>query len=393
MANPQLISGSCSRTSLRAAGALLASFVLAVPAIVEAQTYTFSSLYSFQGTSGEYPLSGVVVDSKGNLYGTTSEGGVYGNGTVFKVTATGKETVLHSFKGGVSDGEFPEAGLIWDSAGNLYGTTTLGGAAGYGTVFKVTAKGEETVLHSFGKSKDDGRYPSASLTFDSKGDLYGTTQQGGSAGFGTIFKVDGTGKETIVHNFAGNPHDGQYPVQSMIRDSKGNFYGATELGGTVNDGTIFKLDSLGNETVLFSFVGGSGGSNPFGGVVIDSAGNLYGGVPYGGNGIGLIFELDTSANETVLYTFSGSDGSYPSSNLIRDSHGNLFGTTEFGGALGAGVAFEVSRSGTETVLHNFGGSDGSDILTPLVIDTTGNLYGTTTEGGANGQGTVFKLSQ
>lgn len=393
MVSPRLISRSVSRIGLCAAGAFLTSVGLAVPAIVEAQTYTFSSLYSFQGTSGEYPLGGVVVDSKGNLYGTTSEGGAHGNGTVFKVTAAGKETVLHSFKGGTSDGAFPEAGVIRDSAGNLYGTTTLGGAAHYGTVFKVTANGQETVLHSFGQTTDDGRYPSASLIFDSKGDLLGTTQQGGNAGLGTIFKVDGNGKETILHNFAGNPNDGQYPVQSMIKDSNGNLYGATELGGAVNDGTVFKLDPLGNETVLFSFVGGASGSNPFGGVVIDSAGNLYGAVDYGGNGIGLIFELDTSGNEIVLYAFSGSDGEFPSSNLIRDSHGNLFGTTEFGGSIGAGAAFELSSDGAETVLHSFGGLDGSDLLTPLVSDAAGSLYGTTTEGGMNGQGTVFKLSQ
>ncbi len=392
MASHRPICASFSRTYLCAASILLASLVLAVPPFVAAQTYTFSSLYSFQGANGEYPLGGLVVDSKGNLYGTTSEGGAHGSGTVFKMTAAGKETVLHSFKGGTTDGLFPEAGLVRDSAGNLYGTTTLGGADGYGIVFKVTASGEESVLHSFGQTSDDGRYPSANLTLDSKGDLYGTTQQGGTSGFGTIFKVDGNGKETIVHNFAGNPSDGQYPVQNMIRDAKGNFYGATELGGVVNDGIVFKLDASGNETVLFSFVGGSGGNYPFGGVVLDAIGNLYGGTAYGGNGVGLIFELDTSVNETVLYTFGGSGGSYPSSNLIRDSHGNLFGTTEFGGSGGAGVAFEVS-SGVETVLHNFGGTDGADLLTPLVSDAAGNLYGTTTQGGTNGQGTVFKLSR
>jgi len=380
------------RIRVAAASLLALGVLLALPFIAAAQTPSFTSLYSFQGSSGAYPLAGVVVDSSGNVYGTTSEGGAHGMGAVFKVEASGAETVLHSFSGGPKDGSFSIAGLVRDAAGNLYGTTAYGGAFGYGTVFKIAENGGETVLYSFGAHKNDGRYPSAGLLLDSKGNLYGTTQQGGSSGFGTVFKLDPEGNETVLHSFAGNPTDGEYPVQGLIQDATGNLYGATELGGTFNDGTIFKVDTKRHETVLFSFTGNAGGNYPFGGVVRDSAGNFYGALAYGSNQIGVLFKVSPAGKETVLHTFSGGDGAYPSASLVRDSKGTLYGTTEFGGANGGGVVFSLSSAGTFSVLHSFAGSDGAYVLTSLFIDHAGNLYGTTTEGGANGQGTVFKLT-
>ncbi len=380
----------------RHAVSVFAGLVL-LSALVAAQTppaATFAVLHSFKGTGGEYPLSAVIMDASGNLYGTTSEGGLHGNGTVYKVTPSGEEVVLHSFKGGRSDGAFPIASLVRDNTGNLYGTTTDGGAAGFGTVFKVAEDGAETVLHSFGESADDGRYPSAGLVRDSAGNLYGTTEDGGALGFGTIFKVTESGEETVLHSFAGNPTDGQYPIANLTRDANGNLYGTTELGGSANDGTVFKLDAAGSETLLFNFEGGSTGANPFGGVIRDSSGNLYGAATYGAHGVGLVFKLSPLGVETVLHKFTGgTDGAYPSAGVIRDSSGNLFGTAEFGGDFGAGVVFEVSSSGTFSTVHSFSGSDGADILTGLLLDSAGNLYGTATEGGANGQGTVFKLSK
>jgi uncharacterized repeat protein (TIGR03803 family) len=394
--------GSNSRIYLYLACVLMACAVVPVPAVVQAQTQTqvqmksgstFSVLYNFKDATGQYPLASVIVDSSGTLYGTTSEGGAYSYGTVYQVTESGDETVLHSFKGGPSDGRFPIASLVRDADGNLYGTTTMGGAASFGTVFKLGENGEETLLHSFGASEHDGRYPSAGLTFGPDGSLYGTTQEGGDFGFGTIFKVEKNGEETVLHSFAGNPSDGQYPIASLAQDAKGNFYGTTELGGVLNDGTVFELDEKGTQTVLFSFPGGKGGAYPFGGVVLDSAGNMYGTTAYGGHGVGIVFKIDDSGAETVLYTFNGgSDGSFPSVGLVRDSKGNLYGTAEFGGVDGAGAVFEVSKPGTETVLHSFKGSDGADLLTGLVSDGSGNLYGTATEGGASGQGTLFKLT-
>lgn len=352
----------------------------------------FTLLHSFQGTSGEYPLAGLILDSNGNVYGTTSEGGAHGSGVVFKVSPTGDEAELHSFKGGRDDGSFSIAGLVRDAEGNLYGTTVDGGEFGFGTIFKVEENGDESLLYSFGKSTKDGRYPSAGLLMDAKGNLYGTTQEGGAFGFGTIFKVE-DGEETVLHSFAGNPSDGQYPVQGLIEDARGNLYGATELGGTFNDGTIFELAASGQERVIFSLTGNAGGNYPFGGVVRDSAGNFYSTAAYGSNEFGVVFKVDVSGKETVLHTFSGgADGGFPSAGLVQDSKGVLYGTTEFGGTFGEGVVFSITTSGTLTVLHNFGGSDGADLLTGLVLDKAGNLYGTTTEGGAHGQGTAFKIT-
>jgi len=387
---------SFSRAGLLVACAVLIFAAVVIPGMAQTQaatTTTFTVLYSFDGASGEFPLAALIVDSSGNLYGTTSEGGAHGGGTVFKVTASGEETVLHSFKGGKSDGKFPIAGLVRDKAGNLCGTTNLGGVAGYGTVFKVEENGDETLLHSFGESEKDGRYPSAGLVSDDKGNLYGTTQEGGDHGYGTIFKLDADGKETVLHSFAGNPTDGQYSIAGSVGAAEGNLYCTTELGGTFNDGTVFKLDTVGKESILFSFTGMASGAYPFGGVILDSKGNLYGTTAYGANNDGVVFKLDALGRETVLYIFGGTDGSFPSAGLVRDAKGNLYGTTEFGGTDGPGTVFRVSTSGKETVLHSFDGTDGADILNGLVRDTDGNLYGTATEGGAHGQGTVFKLSQ
>ena len=242
---------------------------------------------------------------------------------------------MHSFTGG-ADGSDPYAGLIRDSAGNLYGTTLLGGASGAGVVFKVDTTGTETVLHSFSGGTDGGA-PQAGLIRGSAGDLYGTTVQDGASGAGVVFKLDAIG-ETVLYSFTGGA-DGSNPFGSLVRDSAGNLYGTTESGGASGAGVVFKLDTTGTETVLYSFTGDADGGYPYAGLIRDSAGNLYGTTSSGGaSGQGVVFELDTTGTETVLYSFTtGADGAFPYAGLIRNSAGNLYGTATYG----YGVVFRI----------------------------------------------------
>jgi uncharacterized repeat protein (TIGR03803 family) len=306
-------------------------------------------LYSFVGSKdGTYPYYGglisdsLISDSAGGFYGTTYEGGAYGAGTVFEVTKNGGEKVLYNFTG-KADGGFPWGSLVRDSAGNIYGTTSGRGSGkacpyGCGTVFKLDIHGNETVLHSF-TGGTDGEYPLGGLVLDAANDLYGTTEEGGGtgcggAGCGIVFEIDATGKERVLYAFAGPP-DGQFPVATLIRDAVGNLYGTTFQGGFYGTGgTVFKIDSAGKETVLHSFNLGTGdGGIPYGGVVRDEAGNLYGMTSTGGDAFGgTIFEISATGSETVLYSFTGgTDGYIPESGLVRDAMGNLYGTTEQGG--------------------------------------------------------------
>jgi uncharacterized repeat protein (TIGR03803 family) len=319
-------------------------------------------LYSFTGTGGDggNPFAGLVRDAAGNLYGTTFHGGASGAGTVFNLDNTGKETVLYSFTG-LPDGEGPHAGLLRDAAGNLYGTTEEGGSGacsfggfdyGCGTVFMLDTAGKETVLYSFSGTGGDGAVPYAGLVRDAAGNLYGTTSGGGASSEGTVFKLDTTGKETVLHSFTGTGRDGTYPYAPLIRDSKGNLYGTTYGGGASGAGMVFKLDSAGKETVLYSFTGtGGDGAGPMVGLVQDAKGNLYGTTRYGGSfhgvcyqsgGCGVVFMLDKGGKETVLHKFAGSDGLQPLAGLVRDAKGNFYGTTSEGGASGFGTVFELT---------------------------------------------------
>jgi uncharacterized repeat protein (TIGR03803 family) len=237
----------------------------------------------------------LIRDREGNFYGTTVVGGEFGMGTVFRLDRTGNQTVLHSFNG--PDGENPFAPLIRDGEGNFYGTTYKGGTYGSGIVFKVDRTGRETVLYSFKYKNDftDGGTPMAPLIRDGEGNLYGTTQLGGASTYGTVFKLDNTGKETVLHSF--NWTDGAYPfVGRLVQDGAGNLYGTTQNGGASGSGTIFKVDGTGNETVLYSFTGGADGDWPWAGLIGQADGNLYGttfygGVKYGGYGYGTIFKI------------------------------------------------------------------------------------------------------
>ena len=238
-----------------AAGAMFVAAVIGTPA-AQAQTYTV--LYRFRGPDGAQPVYGRLIgDSAGNLYGTTVDGGASGLGVVFKLDKTG-ETVLHSFNG--TDGSEPFAGLIRDSTGNLYGTTKFGGIWGNGVVFELDTTGTETVLYSF-TGGTDGSLPYASLIRDSAGNLYGTTFEGGASGSGVVFELDTTGTETVLYSFTGRGH-GANPVAGLIRNSAGNLYGTTANGGASGHGVVFKVDTTGKETVLYSFTGGADGGNP-----------------------------------------------------------------------------------------------------------------------------------
>ncbi len=376
-----------------------------------ASTYDYKVLYNFcpggaSCTDGQNPYSSLVRDAAGNLYGTTQGGGAAAGGTVFKLDISGNETVLYSFcsEANCVDGAYPNAGLIQDSQGNLYGTTTQGGANGRGTALELNSNNQESVLYSFCSASEcaDGIWPYASLILDAAGNLYGTTSGAGAFGGGTVFEVNNSGIETL-YNFCSlsNCADGQAPKAALVQDAAGNFYGTTVYGGN-KYGTVFELDSLGVETVLYAFCampGCTDGSFPNGSLILDSAGNIFGTTYDGGsgtNGVGTIFKVDNADHETVPYSFCSvagcTDGDLPTSALIQDTGGNFYGTTFEGGAVNWGTVFKLDQNNQETVLHSFGsGNDGGFPAAALIPDSGGNLYGTTSGGGAYGRGTVFEL--
>lgn len=406
---------------------LLGPATIVVPSV---QARTFKVLYAFTGgANGENPddIGGLVLDKNGIIYGTAAGGNtncpyLTSCGIVFELAKTGTETVLYTFLGG-TDGAGPIAGLIQDNSGNLYGTTYYGGTGqckvektvvGCGTVFQLSPPitggraWTETVLYSF--QGMDGASPVASLVRDESGNFYGTTTIGGAGncrggggqqGCGTIFKLDSTGKETVLYSFTSKT-DGGYPNAGLVRDTAGTMYGTTASGGnltqacgSVGCGVVFKVDQTGNETVLYSFTGtGGDGTQPYYGTLVrDSAGSLYGTTTYGGygNGYGIVFKVSKQGKETVLYSFKGSrDGGYPFGGLARDAAGNLYGTTSDWGKAGFGTVFKLSRTGTFIVLHGFTGQDGAFPVGNLVRDALGNLYGVASNGGAYYYGTVFK---
>lgn len=366
-----------------------------------------SVLYTFTGgVDGGNPAAGVIRDSAGNLYGTTAYGGAAqgtaGSGVVYKLDTAGQETVLHTFTGG-ADGKWPFSGVILDSEGNLYGTTNSGGAAaspcdsGCGVVYKLNASGQETVLYSF-TGPPDGAGPYAGVIRDSAGNLYGTTFAGGT-GAGIVYKVDTSGQETVLYTFTGTT-DGMWPYAGVILDSAGNLYGTTQRGGATGYGVVYKLDTAGQQTVLYSFKGGPDGGSPNASVIQDSAENLYGTTPLGGiaggpcnAGCGVVYKLLTSNREEVLYAFTGeADGGSPQAGVIRDSAGILYGTASTGNQASVGVVYRIDAPGQEPVLYSFPfGSDGANPVAGVIRDATGNLYGTTSNGGPSGAGTVYKL--
>ena len=361
------------------------------------------------GNDGQNPVGGLVPDSAGNLYGTTSVNGMYGKGTVFKLAPDGTQTILHNF-GNSNDGQTPLGNLIFDGVGNLYGTTSAGGIYGFGTAFEISTSGTETVVYNFSGGAD-GANPAAGLLFDGSGDLYGTTVNGGSFGFGTAFELTPNAgrccREAPVYNFGSGPDDGRNPEAGLVFDTAGNLYGTTANGGANSTGTIFELvPNAGRccrENPVYNFGGSGDGQNPFGGVVLDSSGNLYGTTVNGGaNGGGTAYEVSPSGaswNETFLHSFgNGSDGKNPYATLIPDGSGNFYGTTANGGVYTQGMVFQLSlyqnRCCRENPVYSFGftPTDGQHPKASLILDHSGNLDGTTVNGGAFGAGAVFTIA-
>jgi uncharacterized repeat protein (TIGR03803 family) len=346
------------------------------------------------GYDGAGPVAS-LINVNGALYGTTSGGGIHTCsasgvecGTVFGLSTTGLEHVLHNF-GGTPDGNFPYAGLV-DMNGTLYGTTANGGTYGYGTVFSITTGGTETVLHSFGYGSD-GAQPMAAL-IAVHGNLYGTTLYGGYAscsastdGCGTVFRISPSGEERVLHIFQGKT-DGLFPLAGLL-DVKGTLYGTT-VGGGDGGGTVFSITPAGKETVLYSFPEVADGSGPEASL-IDVKGTLYGTTEGGGSADwGTVFSVsETGTNERVLHSFSdsGSDGFRPVSSLTAVK-GMLYGTTPKGGIATVGTIFRVDeKTGAESVLHSFNIGYINDGVYPEagLINVNGTLYGTTSYGGVS----------
>ena len=398
--------------------------------IVVSTGETETVLYGFTAPGdGLIPLGGIVQGSNGNFYGTTSSQPL-GSGAVFELTPAGVETILYVFLGPVGAG--PGAALIQGADGNFYGTTESGGLNDYGTVFAVTPSGTASAVYSFmGVPQGDAGTPSTPLIQGSDGNFYGTTQAGGPANLGTVFKVTPAGVETILHAFAGGS-DGSFPLGGLVQGSDGSFYGTTRDGGTncngltVGCGTLFKVTPQGVYTQLYQFTGSNtasmDGLEPVGSLIQASDGNFYGTTSGGGSctatgasyGCGTVFKMTPQGVESVLYSFAGgSDGMDPVT-IMEANDGNFYGVTAFGGltagdaawcitvaskngVTGCGTLFQLTPSGVETVLHAFiGGSDGSGPVAGLIQATDGHFYGVTETGGTcssqapYGCGTVFK---
>lgn len=371
---------------------LTAAIVFATSTWTNAQTETV--LHSFGGNGdGLNPFAGVVRDGKGNSYGTTIVGGVYGYGTVYRVSPARVEKVLYSFTGG-SDGGYPDSNLVLDSAGNLYGTTQLN------SVFKLTPGGTFTVLHTF--TGPDGSSPGGTLIRDTNNNLYGTTQYGGANGSGTVFEITSTGQQKVLYSFTGGV-DGGYPFNGGLVLAGSTLYGTTTSGGA-GYGVIYKLTLKGKESVLYSFLGGTDGNMPEGNLTRDKNGNLYGttfwgGASYGSSlcplGCGTVFEITPTGTETILHSFTGgTDGSTPNGGVVRDTSGNLYGATPYGGSsCNCGTVYKVTPSGETNLLYSFtGGADGSNPVGALILDAKSNLYGATYYGGSGGNGVVFRVA-
>jgi len=404
----------------------------------------YKLLWSFGGApnnDGGLPVSSLVLDSAGNLYGTTESGGTIDAGTVFELSpnpdGTWLETVLYNFctnlaNGLCLDGQDPVAGLAFDQAGNLYGTTNNGGSVycpitsfGCGTVFELSPPGRgktiwtETVLYSFcsdlsGNQCLDGALPASQLIFDASGNLYGTTATSGTGAWagGTVFELSpnvGGWTHTTLYNFCVNGHgricpDGDQPQAGVTFDKAGNLYGTTMSGGTRNTqgtGEVYELSPISNgwtQTVVFAFSpSGRGLAIPLGTVSFDPSGNLYSTASEGFPGGG-VFELQPKTRTERHFVFNGTnEGGGPAAGVLIDPKIKaLYGTTVGGGSGQGGVVFKITKSGQETVLYNFcqqaNCTDGLFPYASLIEDKAGNLYGTTKEGGANNQGVVFEIT-
>ena len=395
---------SATRKCLLACALVLGLAVVATPRTL---AQTLSEIYSFTGgRDGATPLSGLTRDGKGNLYGTTSSGGS-GYGTLFKLEPSGSSwtfSLLHRFASG-ADGATPAARLRFGPDGNLYGTTSSGGSSAAGTVFNLASSGE-SVLYSFLGGSDGSQPSSGDLVFDHAGNIYGTTSYGGATGNGTVFKLvrrkKGKWSEKLLYSF-GQGTDGAVPVGGVVFDTAGGLYGTTSTGGAYGYGTVYHLKHSGSawtETILYNFQDGNDGGTPYAGLILDRSGNLYGAAVSGGSGQGgTVFELKPGTGGwtfTVLYSIAGWSVSGPFRDLFLDASGDIYGTTHCDGSEGLGTVYELTSSNgawTEKWEYDFqGGTGGNFLFSNPVVDKKGNVYGTASDGGADYVGVVFEIT-
>lgn len=397
---------------------ILAMFALAASGVRAAPTGKV--IYSFGGDEdGEYTDTDLVVDSAGSLYGTSVLGGEFGSGTVFRLTPSGNHwihTVLYSFTGGVDGGE-PYKGVTLDAQGNLYGTAVTGGTGacegGCGVAYKLTNSGgswTQRVIHYF-SGGNDGSGPGAGLTIDNQGNLYGMAPTGGANGLGVIYglhpEAGGSWTLKVIHTFTGGA-DGATGSAGRLLLHAGHLYGVATAGGENGKGVAFDLTpSKGAEwnlKTIYAFLGQPDAGFPYGGLLLDAAGNLYGTTYYdGANNLGCVYQLSPAAagrwTERVLYSFrGGGDGQNSISNLVADAVGNLYGTTSEGGAgCSCGILFKLAPGAngtwTESVVHRFHGPpDAAFAYNGLVADSAGNFFGATVHGGSDGEGAIYKVA-
>ena len=402
----------------------LATFFVILASLTSASADTRERiLFTFQGASGANPAAPLVTDSKGNLYGTAANGCAYNYGCVFKLSHAGgtwTESVLYSFSG--PDGATPGASVILDAAGNIYGTTSLGGDFNSGTAFKLTPSTSgpwtETVLHSFGSGTDG--YDPSELILASTGDIYGITQFGGTASSGpdnggTVYRLsfaDGQWTETLLYSFPGEflGPDGDLPFGGLAIDHAGNLYGVTQAGGTDGKGAVFVLARTGDgsytERIIHSFHI-SDGDLPNSTPVFDSAGNLYGTTYFGGNtnlcppdGCGAIYELkknvDGSWTEILLRELQKEDGWQAVGPVVFDHAGNLYAAAQAGGAYSWGSIYKLtprtSAPWTENIVHNFTNNPDGASPSGILVNSSGSIFGTTGAGGSSQMGIIFEIA-
>ena len=370
-------------------------FVVAILALslvgTSAHAQTYTDLYNFGSASGD-PLSpqysGIVAQGRdGNLYSTTPAGGTGNLGTVFKITAGGAVSVLYSFDG--THGKVPYSGLTLGTDGNFYGTTSLGGSADIGVIFKITPTGTYTVLHTFASS--DGYTPYAPPIQAADGNFYGTTGFGGASAYGTVYKLTAAGAYTVLHSF--DLTNGSKPDGPLVQGNDGNFYG-TAFGGVGNNryGMVFKVTAGGNFTILHAFDLTDGG-NPYAGLVLGKDGNFYGTTSNGGTvGYGNAFKITPAGVLTSLHSFNpGTDGGSPFGGLVQGTDGNFYGVGYLGGATNHGTIFRITPGGTFSTRYSFDGTKGGSPMVTLLQHTTGTLYADTNTFGTHNSGVFYSL--
>ena len=388
-------------------------FTLAAWASAEKVLWNFAG-----GSDGSGPWSNYFIsDGKGNLYGATGAGGTYSSGVVFILAPGGKEIILYEFKGQANgDGASPHGRLAFDGNGNIFGTTQGGGTNGTGTVFELSPiRGggwTEKVIYNFSAGGADGSIPSAGMTIAPDGTMYSTTPDGGAFGAGVIFSLKKTSKgwkQTVIHSL-NYPAEGGFPYEGLLRDTAGNLYGVAPSGGSGQQGVVYRMSHTKKGwvyTELYSFTGqnGDGSGLYWIDLISDASGNIYGATSFGGtNGTGTVWELVYSKtkktySENILYEFGvsgGGDGNNPYGGLAMDTKGNLYGTALNGGASGLGAFYKLTKHGKnwkESILHSFaGGNDGNQPSGNPYLDAKGRLFGMTQTGGTSNQGVVYRIT-